>query len=224
MLVYDLLLGDRVCWINFSWDRTVRSGIIGLLAILRVSKQVHAEARRVLRVRTLRINKFDSFDFPLLPRIPSLISKYSYMIEKLLISFQNREFSRLIKQTEGLSCESQLLIGVQEIITCLPKLQSVVLTCDDVSWLGPYEEWTARLAQVLKEPLRNFDHITATVKEPSRWLLMGAQVEIKFLKRTDRGKKWVRTRIRHLSEMANMAAGEQLCQIQGNQSATRCNR
>lgn len=48
MLIYDFLLSDRVCYIGFPRDHTVRSVIIGSLAILRLNKQIHAETTRTI--------------------------------------------------------------------------------------------------------------------------------------------------------------------------------
>lgn len=131
MLIYDKLVNDRVFWVNFPHDGSLHSRILGSLAILRVNKQVRAEAKRVLRVRTLRVNKCNMVDVRLFPRIPRIISHWTSTIESVLVGYHQYEFNALIGRSDRVRQE-RLLSALKEIILHLPKLVALTLTCNNL--------------------------------------------------------------------------------------------
>lgn len=131
MLIYDKLVNDRVFWVSFPHDGCLHSRILGSLAILRVNRQVRAEAKRVLRVRTLRVNKCNMVDVKLFPRIPRIISHWTSTIESVLVGYHQYEFNALIGRSDRVRQE-RLLSALKEIILHLPKLVALNLTCNNL--------------------------------------------------------------------------------------------
>lgn len=130
--IYDKLVNDRVFWVSFPHDGCLHSKILGSLAILRVNRQVRAEAKRVLRVRTLRVNKCNMVDVRLFPRIPRIISQWKSTIESVLVGYHQYEFNALIGRSDRVRQE-RLLSALKEVILHLPKLVALTLTCNNLS-------------------------------------------------------------------------------------------
>lgn len=186
MLVYDLLLGDRAFWLVFPHDRTCRSGILGNLDILHTCKQVHREAKRVLRIRTLRINKFHDVDYGLLEKVPQLISQHSRTIESFFIGYGRGSFDALSGRGSSEADNNLLKGNLRDIVAGLPNLQSIVLTCDDALSVGhptgEIEDQVRQIVRDLQEVLPEFDHITATLKAVSTSSVKEWSTQIKLLK------------------------------------------
>jgi len=160
-LIYELLVGQRTYWVNFppTSDNKVNSGIIGSLKILRVSKQIHDEAQKVLRVRTLRINHFSERDFHRVVQVPRLISRWTSMIETVFLSYRSFGGS-----PNGLF-QQRLLRCMQEMIASLPRLSAITLEEKYMAARlnhAEVEERAKGYASQLRLPLASLNHITST--------------------------------------------------------------
>lgn len=193
MLVYDVLLGDRAFWFVFPGDQSCQSGILGSLAVLSVSRTVYEEARRALRVRTLRINKFREPEYKLLSKIPYRSAKHARTIENLFVGYLPGQFDTMTKRTEHNSERTMLLENLQNVIRGLPRLTSVTITCDDARYQQSQdlEGRVTILAAELRCVMRDFDHITATIKEVPVRSGRDWHAQIRFLRYTDKGESWV---------------------------------
>lgn len=165
MLIYDILVGNNVGWVQFPLHSSVRWGIVGSLSILRVSKQVYEEAVRALKVRSLRIHEVNYFSRNLLSQIPHLISRWALSIEKLSITCDfNDQFMRNNIERERYIRLSQVMGSLREVIASLPKLRDFTI-CERDAPCSPedpqFENHLKDVADRLGLSLTCFNRLTA---------------------------------------------------------------
>lgn len=185
MLIYDTLVGNRIGWIRFPLHSSIRCGVVGSLNILLVSKQVHDEAERALRVRTLRIHEVNYFSRNLLSRIPHLISRWASSIEKLSVTCDlNDQLMRNAIERERYTRLSKVMGSLREVIASLPKLRDFSI-CEKDAPYSPedpqFEEHIKDIAYRLGLSLTCFNHLTAKCHRPTH-LEHRRVVEIRFVK------------------------------------------
>lgn len=196
MLIYDILVGNRTYWINFPHDGcSTQTGVIGSLSLLRVNRQVHDEALRVMRVKTLRVNKFGDVDYRLLTGMPDLFKRWGHTIDHVTIGYYPREFKLMTNSRhEHNTLEDPFLMNnLRLIINHLPKLRSLSITSGDVgaAALVELESRFITIARELKESLPDYHHITASITDFRTPYGRNWDSEIRFLRRAETGKTWV---------------------------------
>lgn len=184
MIIYDLLVGDRVYWVNFLVHDCIQSGFVGSLNILRVSKQVHSEAQKALRVRTLRIQEFSQRCHHLLPQVPQLIAKWTSFIEKLLVTSQFGDY--LIPRNNNSRADLYMIKAMnnlRNIVLSLPKLRNVTISERDASHTPNARQLEQRLREIASQialPLSRFSCVMAKYErslDAAKMLV----IELKFI-------------------------------------------
>lgn len=199
LIIYGILLDDQVCLVRIPGPSalyTMKWGIVGSLAILQVNKQVYAEARQMLQIRTIRISQLAMGRTNLLERLPQLLSKYVHMVRSLVIHISDASFERISTRSD-LDLSSGRLIRevIRKIVVCFPNVKSLILSCDHLYRCGADEDWIADSVRRFRQPLQGFDTIATTIRERSEPCgTCGARspyTEIRFSK-NDRAEKLVR--------------------------------
>lgn len=171
MLIYDLLVGDRVFWINFTRDGLLQSRLLGSLAIMRVNKQVRDEAQQALRVRTLRVNKFDKIDVKLFSRIPRIVSRWAPTIETVLIEYSPFGIDGPQARRDELRMD-RLLTGLNSVLPRLPRLVELTITCDILDEYSRDRELELQFlefSKALSISLSQFNRIHIEMKRKQKW-------------------------------------------------------
>ncbi|KAK5947678.1 hypothetical protein PMZ80_001832 [Knufia obscura] len=185
MLIYEFLIGDRTFWINFAptAGNQIQSGIIGSLKVLRLSKQIHDETHKILKVRTLRINQFSETDFHKFGRVRELISGWTSTIEVVVVSYRLID---IIDRTPNDLFQPTVLRGLQEIVS-MPNLRAITFEEKYMEVrLGDVELEERAKAYAVRLGLRiaAFQHISATAKKTLEHEMRRRYwtVEMKFVK------------------------------------------
>lgn len=171
MLIYDILLGDRVFWINFSNSGSLYSRILGSFAILRVNKQIRHETKSALKVRTLRVNKSNIEDVKLFSRIPTIISSWTPTIETVVIGYHTSVFKSFVGR-HGRVQQDPLLTGLREVVVHLPKLDALTITCHNLPEDprdGQFEQNVSEFSKSLSAFLPMFNQIQTITNKRWTW-------------------------------------------------------
>lgn len=207
--IYDVLNDDATVNIDCGSRFPAQSSCNSLLSIAHVSKQLHHEAMRALKFRTLHLSSLPSPDQYCFQRLLGLVKKWGQGIERLVLDVVDRQDVSKGHMVDGDGADNsshirEILEKLRSIVSLTPDIVELTIAfTGSMPCLAAQESQVDELSQLigmhLDLPPKYFNKIRARVSKDVVSFLQGGRwkMELTFSKEGTDNRLKVGLQTRH---------------------------